>query len=355
MTARTDVVVVGLGVMGSAATAALAASGRSVIGLDARSPAHPDSASTGESRMLRRAYPSHPDLGPLTGPAREAWLSLERRAGAPLLLRTGGLLVDRSGGAARSAAVDAARRDGVPHRVLDAHELRRRCPALRFADDDTGFLDEEAGLLLAERCVLALQREAVASGARLRFGEPVGLADLLDRWADRREVAGVRADRLVLALGAWHGAATAWPPLRVERTTSFWFDPGGRDLGPDALPFVEWVDGDGEFCLLPALPGGVKAKAHHTGEPDLPPARPVGADEVARARTRLRGLTGLDLEPRAATASCYANTGDGALVVAAHPGAPDVVVVSACSGHGFKFAPVLADRVVTTIGERSAA
>ncbi|WP_367127771.1 FAD-dependent oxidoreductase [Saccharothrix sp. HUAS TT1] len=351
---RVDTIVVGLGVMGSAAAMALAATGRRVLGLDAAAPAHRAGGSGGESRMLRRAYPSHPDYGPLTGPARVAWLRLQESTGVPLFLTTGGLLVDRPGGPALRAAVEAAERDGVPHRVLEPEELRRRFHPLRFGDV-RGFLDEEAGVLLAEACVLALQHEAVRAGAELRFGRPVDLTDLLPRWADRHAVGDVRADVLVLALGAWHGAADAWPPLAVERTVSFWLDPGGHDLGPGRVPFVEWADEAGEFCLLPALPGGVKVKFHHTGEPAGPPPRPVSGAEVAAAVARLREVAGLDLRPRAATASCYANTPDGRFVVAPHPTAPDVVVVSACSGHGFKFAPVLADRVVAVTDARRAA
>lgn len=372
MPERYDVVVVGLGVMGSAVAARLARDGQRVLGVERHWPAHARGASGGESRMLRRASPGYPEYAPLTAPARTAWLRLQADAGERLFLPTGGLLVGGPGSEMLRAAVTAARTapDGVPHQTLTTSQLRRKYPQLMFGDGVEGFVDEEAGVLLAEPCVRALQRQAVEYGARLLFGALADVAHATARWeADRTLLVDGRpvgGRVLVLALGAWAaGTPGLWPPVTLERTVSHWLDPGpyATELAPGRLPFVEWdgapgeADDDpdapheGEFCMLPALPGGVKAKAHHTGDPITPgsPPRAATPAERAAATERLARLTGLRLAHRTATASTYTNTADGRFVVARHPAAPGVVVVSACSGHGFKFAPLLADRAAQTV------
>jgi sarcosine oxidase len=356
MVGRVDVVVVGLGVMGGAVTATLADRGMRVLGVDRAWPAHDGAASSGGSRILRRAYRSHPEYGRLTGPALAGWLALQEQVSTQLFLPTGGLLVGRSDSAALRGAVAVAAADDVPYHVMDTGELRRRYGGLRFATDAVAFVDEEAGVLLAEPCVRAFHQLAVASGAELRFGTTVDLADLLRLWTDDHIVdcggSTVRADAVVLAIGA-DVTGVGWPPVTTERTVSYWLAPGDHAaaLAPDRLPFVEWQVAQGEFCLMPALADGIKVKFHHTGQTVPPGAAPADTDsaEFDEARTMLAELTGLRLAPLRSKPALYTNTADGRFVVGGHPAAPGVVVVSACSGHGFKFAPVIATEVVAVM------
>jgi sarcosine oxidase len=351
-----DVVVVGLGVMGGAVTATLAGRGLRVLGVDRAWPAHEGAASSGGSRILRRAYRSYPEYGRLTGPALAGWLALQEQVGTRLFLPTGGLLVGRFDSDALRRAVAAATADDVPYHMMDGGELRRRYEGLRFAADAAGFVDEEAGVLLAEPCVRAFHQLAVASGAELRFGTKVDLANVLPLWTDDHVVdcggSTVRAEAVVLAVGP-AVTGVGWPAVTTERTVSYWLAPGDHvaALTPDRLPFVEWQVGQGEFCLMPALADGVKVKFHHTGQtvaPDVAPADPDGA-EFDEARMMLAELTGLHLAPLRSMPALYTNTADGRFVVGGHPAAPGVVVVSACSGHGFKFAPVIATEVVAAM------
>jgi sarcosine oxidase len=360
---RFEAAVLGLGIMGSAIAAELAGAGRRVIGLERGWPAHDLGSSGGESRMLRRAYPSYPAYGQLVAAARRAWLALEAHLGTTLFLPTGGLLVSGTGSAVLRDTITAARADDVPYRMLDAAQLRASFPALQFADDAEGFLDEEAGVLLAEPCVRAFQEKAISSGAELRFGVTANTDGLISRWVSEHsvEVDGVlvRADLLVLAIGPWLAplaASAGWQQLSVERTTSHWLDPDGHAamLDPRRQPFVVWEDpGDG-FCMLPSLPGGVKVKFHHTGQAVDPRTGPRAVDDTERlaARTTLSTLAGLGLNHVAATVSMYTNTPDGRFLVASHPLADDLIAVSACSGHGFKFAPVIATSVAKALPEQ---
>lgn len=309
--------------------------------------------------MLRRVHPGYPEYGPLTASACTAWRDLEAEEGSALFVGTGGLLVGTAGSSALSAATKAA--DGIAHRRLSTAELRTAYPALHVTDDAEGLLDEEAGILLAEPCVRAFRRRAEHAGAELRFGAAVDLHDMLTRWP-RDHVLDVGGDRvsarlLVIALGPWLRSVPLgyrWPDVTIERTVSHWLDPGEHlaALAPDRTPFVTWDDPRGEFRMAPALPGGVKVESHRRGEdtdPDTGP-RAVADTECEAAQARLAELAGLKLAHRAACAQMYTNTRDGRFVVTRHPWAEDIVVVSACSGHGFMFAPVVADRVTVAAG-----
>jgi sarcosine oxidase len=301
--------------------------------------------------MLRRVYPDYPEYAALTALARSAWLQLESDTGITMFLPTGGLLI----GSHDSAAIAAARAAAgtAPHHLMSASQLRRTYRPLSFADDALGFLDEDAGLLLAEHCLRALQQRAVELGSELQFGARIDLRGLLPHWKTEHsvEVGDVRyaADIIVLSLGPWLQESvrgTGWPKVSVERTVSHWLNPGGliSILRPARMPFLTWADPRGEFCMLPALARGVKVKFHHSGERANPDPGPRQATETERttAQARLAELSGLHLDHSADAASMYTNTRDGRFIVDWHPTVSDVVVASACSGHGFKFAPCVA-------------
>jgi sarcosine oxidase len=361
-----DAVVVGLGVMGSAITYHLAARGMRVLGLDRFGPADRRRSSAGESRMIRRAHPEHDDYVPLVERAYELWRELEARAGRPLLLPTGGLVIGRPGGAGSAGrwldgACASAARHRVEHRRLSSAALRARFPSLRVDDGDEGYLEPGAGVLLAEEAVRAHQEGARVAGAELSFGAIVDLASL---WEQRRSPSGalleaggrrIATPLVVLAVGPW--AATLrreprWPRLEVERVVSCWFEAGAARaaFAPSRHPFVVRDGADGPLCLLPALAGGIKVGLDGSGElvdPDRV-ARTVTAEERGHIRSRLAALApALAHAPlRAAEVGLYTNTPDRHFVIAAVDGG---LFVSACSGRGFKFAPALAESIADLV------
>src|SRR5205085_12408340 len=119
-----DVVVLGLGGMGSAAAAHLAARGHRVLGLERFGPAHDQGSSHGGSRIIRQSYFEDPAYVPLLMRAYELWDQLERDAGAELLTRTGGLYFGAPDLPTVSGSLLAAREWDLPHEVLDADEIR---------------------------------------------------------------------------------------------------------------------------------------------------------------------------------------------------------------------------------------
>ncbi|MFJ3667483.1 FAD-dependent oxidoreductase [Streptomyces sp. NPDC090106] len=305
------------------------------------------------------SIPASANTAPLATSAHTAWRTLESENDTDLFLKTGGLLVGSVGSRTLAAAAKAA--TGTAHHRLSAAEMRTAFPALHFADDTEGLLDQEAGILLAEPSVRAFRRQAERAGAELCFGADVDLHSVLTRWRSDHAVIGggrrIGADILVLALGPWLRslpAGSRWPRVSVERALSHWLDPAEHRtaLAPDRTPFVTCSDTHGDFHMQPALAGGVRVESHSNGESADPDKGPRAVDEAEcqAAQTRLAELAGLKPAHRAARVQMRTTTRDGQFAVTRHPWAEDVVIISACSGTDFAFAPVIADRVAVTVG-----
>jgi sarcosine oxidase len=350
MATRVDVVVVGLGAMGSATLRALARRGRRVVGLDRFSPPHAWGSSHGRSRIIREAYFEHPVYVPLVQRAYVLWEELERESGRPLLFRTGGLAAGPPGGELVQGALLSARTHGLSHEQLSPAEVRRRFPA--FAPDDTmtAVLEPRAGVLLPEAAVRAALEAGAAAGADVR------VEDEVQEW--RADGAGVHvrsargawsAEHVVFTAGPWLGRLVPGLPLTVERQVFHWFAPA-RDpglLAPEACPIALWEFAPGRlFYTLPDLGDGVKAALHHDGETVDPDRvrREVGPDEVGEVRSLLERLLPAAAGARRESSVClYTNTPDRHFLLDRHPEHPQVLLVSPCSGHGFKFAPVIGE------------
>jgi sarcosine oxidase len=349
LTETYDVIVAGLGAMGSAAAHQLARRGRRVLGLDRFAPPHAFGSSHGQTRIIREAYFEHPLYVPLVQRAYAAWEALERESGAKLMLRTGGLMIGRPD----SVVVTGARRSADEHRlryeVLDAHEIRRRFPVLRPDDDMIAVWEPRAGILFPERCIEAQLTMARRHGAELHDDEPV------KRWESSG--AGVRvitargayeAETLVLAAGSWTPSLVPELPLTVERQTLFWFTPrDAAPFAPERCPIHLWEHEPGRYIYgFPDLGDGVKVARHHEGVETDPEVvdRVVRDHEVAAIRAMVaRYLPDADGALRSSAVCLYTNMPDEHFLVDRHPAHPQAIVVSACSGHGFKFASALGE------------
>ena len=355
MPATYDVIVAGLGAMGSFALRALARRGRRVVGLDRWAPPHAMGSSHGGSRIIREAYFEHPAYVPLVRAAYELWEELEDETGRQLLEETGGLMVGPPDGAVVAGSLASARQHHVAHEVLDAVEVRRRFP---FAPDDgmIGLLEQRAGVLFPESCIDAALQTARQDGAAIHANEPV------QAWsADGAGVAvqtsqgTYRADRLVISAGAW--LTTLVPdlplPLVVERQLMHWFEPIGDRGRLAACPIAlfEYAP-DQLIYTFPDRGQGVKVGIHHAGELTHPDhiRRDVTPDDEAAVRALLaRFVPSAAGAQRDARVCLYTNTPDGHFLLDHHPAHPQVMLVSPCSGHGFKFASVIGEIVADLV------
>ncbi|MGH7491253.1 MAG: N-methyl-L-tryptophan oxidase [bacterium] len=349
-----DVIVAGLGAMGSAATYHLAKRGVRVLGLDRFTPPHAFGSSHGDSRIIREAYFEHPLYVPLVQRAYELWHELERETRERLFLQTGGLMIGPPEGTLVQGALLSARTHHLTHELLDAAALRRRHSVFHPGATTAAVWEPRAGVLFPEKCITAHLQLARHLGASLHFEETV------HAWRQERHNCEVQTDRgnyraskLVFTAGAW--LAGLLPdiklPLHCTRQTLFWFDPASHReaFEPQRFPvFIFEHDLGRYFYGLPDLGEGVKVAIHHEGETTTPETIPRAVqDEAARP---LRALLKKYLPAAAGTlrktsVCMYTNAPDGHFLIDFYSDSSQVLLVSACSGHGFKFSSAIGELV----------
>jgi len=348
VSARYDIIVAGLGAMGSAAAFHLARRGARVLGLDRFAPPHRFGSSHGQTRIIREAYFEHPIYVPLVQRAYVLWDELAEAAQAELFRQTGGVMIGVPTSSLVCGAKLSADTHKLAHETLSAAEVRRRFPALRPSDDMIAVFEPRAGVVFPERCVAAHLQLARRHGAELRFDEP------MLRWAP--DGPGVRvatsqgefaAGQLLVSAGAWLNTLLPGLPMRVERQVQLWFEPMESLFAPEQCPIHMWqFDGSRFFYGIPDFGEGLKVAFHHQGESTTPDTvcREVAPGEVEAMRAVLRRFVpGADVPLRSATVCLYTNTPDEHFWIDRHRDCPQVLVASPCSGHGFKFSAAIGE------------
>jgi sarcosine oxidase len=292
----------------------------------------------------------------------DRWQSLEAESGSDILTVTGGLYGGPNDSLPLAGSIRSAVEHGLEHEVIDADEIHRRWPVFELAPGTSALLEEKAGTLRADRGIAAHLLVAERHGTTLEFGRQV---------IDWRPAPGggfevetadgqvLGADHLVLTAGAWTGKLVPdlRLPLEVERESVCWFTPtvDPASIAADSMPL--WViasDGRSYYGFRHDPELGLKVSIHHWGvyvDPDLV-NREVGPADEERVRSFVRRHLPAANGPLAGTKVClYTNTPDEAFIIDRHPAAPGVAFASACSGHGYKYAPlvggILADLVST--------
>ncbi len=162
-------VIIGAGLAGSATAWALARRGRSVVVLEAFQPGHRRGSSHGSARIFRRAYPD-PLYVRLTGEAQRLWRQLADEAGEELVLTTGGIDFGPSG--EQEKMHEILRAFGVPVELLPPAAAAERWPGVAFGNDPVMF-QPDAGVIDAERAMVAMRALAEVHGAQIHYGSPV--------------------------------------------------------------------------------------------------------------------------------------------------------------------------------------
>ncbi|MGP4058650.1 N-methyl-L-tryptophan oxidase [Mycobacterium sp. 4D054] len=348
-----DVIVIGLGGMGSAAAYHLAARGQRVLGLEKFGPAHDRGSSHGGSRIIRQSYFEDPAYVPLLLRAYELWEQLARDSGRDVFRLTGGLFIGPPDSLTVAGSLRASRQWGLPHELLDEHEIRSRFPNFTPDAGDIALYEAKAGFARPELTVQAHLDLAGNAGATLRFGEEVADWSATPDGVTVRTAAGVyTAGQLVICPGAWAPQLLAQfgIPITVERQVLYWLDPiGGTAAFEDHPIFIDEDSSGMQSYGFPAIDGprgGVKVAFFRKGVECTPETidRTVGEREIHEMRTRAAELIPKLDGPCLHSATCmYSNTPDQHFVIARHPDTVNVTVACGFSGHGFKFVPVVGE------------
>ena len=353
-----DVTVLGLGTMGSFTCLELARRGLRVAGLDRFSPPHGRGSHSGDTRIFRIAYAEHPDYVPLAQRAGHLWDQHSLDFGKTLLTRTGML----SMGPPNESLIAGIRTSARTHRLdveaLTPNEIRSRYPAFAPPDEYVGLFEPAAGWVDVNASIEGALTACERNGAHLFLNEAAtGWSERGDRILVETATGTIETARLVITAGAW--AATVLSDLRlpfvVRRKTLAWFDPAESQYF-DSEDFPVFAFADRFFYGFPSIAGqGVKLAIHWDEGLSVPdpsvPVAPVGTEDLAPmvhcASKYLRGLTNPLGDGRACVrraATClYTMTPDEHFIVDRHPNIENVWIAAGFSGHGFKFAPVIAE------------
>ncbi len=360
-----DVVILGLGAMGSAAAYQLARRGARVLGLDRFAPPHGLGSSHGDTRITRLAIGEGAHYTPLAMRSHEIWREIESETGADLMTQTGGLILWSPAKTSVlpvedffATTVAAAKAHGIAHEILTAADIRRRFPQFHVRDDEAGYYEPAAGFLRPENCVLAQLDLAKRYGAAIRSDEkvlgfdvsPGGVIISTDR-------ARYEAERLIVTAGAWLPElmpARFAKLLTIRRQVLYWFAVKGpaAPFLPGTFPVFIWELQGPErgiygFPLSGDPRDGVKVTTHGFGRITTPDSvdRTVKDAEIAQMYEEYVApyLPGLDRNCVKGSVCLYTNTPDEGFIIDFHPQSDRIVIASPCSGHGFKHSAAIGE------------
>jgi sarcosine oxidase len=362
---RYDVVVAGLGAMGSAATYQLAKAGASVLGLDRYQSPHALGSTHGDTRITRVAVAEGLAYVPLVRRSHEIWADLERRAGVDILTRCGGLVMAPPRGTFPmhgsegflAHTVEAAEAFDIEHELLEPAELASRFPQFALTGQEQGYLEPGAGLVRPERAVEAQLRLARGLGATIAHEQVLGYDDNGTQVTVRTTERTIEASTLVVTAGPWVSELVPElaPAVTVRRQVLFWFDvpdPTSYPLLRDSPVYI-WCPGVDPAEMIYGFPmvdgpsGGAKVAGEQYVTETSPDTvdRAVSPEETEEmyercVRPRLPALSGRCVKSRVCL---YTVTEGSRFLIDRLPSMPNVIVASPCSGHGFKHSAAIGE------------
>jgi sarcosine oxidase len=344
-----DVIVLGLGGVGSATAAALAAGGYRVLGIDQYAPPHSRGSSHGETRVIRKAYFEHPDYVPMLSRAYELWTQLEQETGRQLYFPTGLLQIGPADGEVLAGVRRSADEHALAVEQMSMQQAQQTFPGVQGDPSWTAIVERNAGYLSVEQCVEAHLQIALRHHATLLTDQPVrswqtsgtGVSVVTDQ-------ATFRAGSLVIAAGPWAASCLQEYrlPLNVIRKHVYWYRVQTGAYQSANFPCFFFDTPQGFFYGIPEIgSGGLKVGRHTGGEPveQLQGDRhKMDKDDQQSVEEFLQLHLPLATREIARWSGCYYTmTSDQHFIVDRLPDCPQVSVVAGLSGHGFKFSSVL--------------
>jgi sarcosine oxidase len=366
MPAEFDVIIIGLGAMGSAASYQLAKRGAKVLGLDRYSPPHRFGSTHGETRITRIACGEGLEYTPLAVRSNALWREIERESGADLLTQNGFASIAGKKRAAKAGnaeflevTIAAAKAAGIEYEILSGKEFRGRFPAFNVKDDDTVYFDRVGGFLRPEACVETQLRLAKNKGAEIHLNErALSFEETGGGVRVKTDSGEYDAKTLIVSAGPWLSDLIDTTPmlgLKVTRQIVCWYRVKGsarfEDFQPARFPVFVWQVPAAQISYgFPALGGpedGVKISTEQYDVAVNPDDmdRAVSAAEQAALYEEYVGpyFPSLDRECVRSDVCLYTSVPDSRFVIDRHPVHSRVIVASPCSGHGFKHSAAIGE------------
>ena len=353
-----EVVVVGLGIMGAATLFHLARLGIKALGVEARGPLHREGSSHGDTRIFRRAYFEGDQFIPLLNHSYGGWLELAEATSEPVAVPNGALFLGRAGSSLVAGSLGTAQRCGVAHELLSGADIVQRFPAFHVSAATQGVYEADALMLFADTARLAFISRAVEAGAHVVYGRSV--RTLQQASTNSVRVGGdawqVSSAAAVLTVGSWIGdfladeLAGLVTPMRMP-VFRFDLDPtvAAQHLHGRCPAFIIELDDGRQVYGLPKwrdVKGGLKLGFHNRQlspiDPSEPRQPPTEAERLELWEAIREVLPGVRSTGTGVTC-VYTMSRDSSFLIQRSRAMPSVVYASACSGHGFKFAPAIGE------------
>jgi sarcosine oxidase len=361
-----DVIVIGLGAMGSASVYQLAKYGLNVLGIDQFSPPHTYGSSHGETRITRQAIAEGKAYVPLVLRANEIWKEIEAETGRHLYTKTGILIMASNTSLHPNKFLDdtivAANQYEIEHSELNANELKGQFPQFNIQGDEKGYFEDGAGFLYAEECIEAQLELSVKHGATINTHEKfLSYHQLSDGILVKTEKAEYLTEKLVLTVGPWVNEVLPdryKDSIKIYRQVLYWFEIEGdiQKYQVGSFPVFNWEFNTAHENFIygfPSLDGkSIKIATEQYSEETT-------ADNVNRVVTEqeIDEMHATNIAPYlpdvsrtcARTESClYSVAPDWRFLLDRHPDNQNIIIASPCSGHGFKHSAAIGE-VITSL------
>ena len=352
MNNTSDVIIIGLGAMGSATSMFLSHNGVKVIGFDSYSPPHEFGSSLGHTRVIREAYHEGTTYVPIVQRAYEIWFEMNENSKVPIIETYGGLLIGPKTGDIENALKSANKYD-IPIKKMTSDEISQKFSVLNPPKEYIGLLESRGGAVFVENSINHMLNTALNNGSIHKYNERVV------RWSKKSNyylvetnLGNYKTEKLVFSSGAWITKLipTLKLPIKIERQVLFWFSPRKN---PDKfksinMPNSGWdLDNGLSFYTMPNLENrGFKVAMHHNGEfvdPDTL-IRESNDSDLKMVRDFLEEyIPDGNGELIDSKVCMYTDTPDQDFLIDSHPDDENIIICSPCSGHGFKFTPAIGE------------
>jgi sarcosine oxidase len=347
---QADVIIIGLGAMGTAAAFQCAQRGLRVIGIEQFELGHERGSSHGKSRVIRKAYFEDPRFVPLLHATYDEWREVESQSGQRLLHLVGCLNMGPPAHPAIEGVRASVRQHALAHETLTAGQIRQRWPFFEPAENDIGIFEADGGFIRPEQAMHCLAQLANRHGAMLSAKETV------HHWSADGNGVTIETDKgrytaanLIVSAGSWLPGIVPElaARLEVERQVQAWFMPDRPAAFERAnMPvFIHFTEEDGFYGIPPSDSAtGIKIARHHGGvitTADTVDRRVHPQDEADIRRYIRKYIPAADGPMVDAKVCLYTNTPDSHFIIDRHPAHENVWIGGGFSGHGFKFAPLV--------------